>query len=112
MGVMVFLAGCDYSKSSNRDGFFYNTFVEPMSKVLHWLGHSVFNIDYGILIIVLVLVIRIILLPFMLSNYKNSHLMREKMKVAKPEVDGVQRKLNVHVLRRENGSKPRNDGSL
>ena len=93
LGVMVFLAGCDYSKSSNRDGFFYNTFVEPMSKVLHWLGHSVFNDDYGIAIIVLVLVIRIILLPFMLSNYKNSHLMREKMKVAKPEVDGVQEKV-------------------
>ena len=93
LGVMVFLAGCDYSKSSNRDGFFYNTFVEPMSKVLHWLGHSVFNDDYGIAIIVLVLVIRIILLPFMLSNYKNSHLMREKMKVAKPEVEGVQEKV-------------------
>ncbi|EZI36382.1 membrane protein insertase YidC [Staphylococcus haemolyticus] len=93
LGVMVFLAGCDYSKSSNRDGFFYNTFVEPMSKVLHWLGHSVFNDDYGIAIIVLVLLIRIILLPFMLSNYKNSHLMREKMKVAKPEVDGVQEKV-------------------
>ncbi|WP_053041895.1 membrane protein insertase YidC [Staphylococcus haemolyticus] len=93
LGVMVFLAGCDYSKSSNRDGFFYNTFVEPMSKVLHWLGHSVFNDDYGIAIIVLVLVIRIILLPFMLSNYKNSHLMREKMKVAKPEVDGMQEKV-------------------
>lgn len=93
LGIMVFLAGCDYSKSSNRDGFFYNTFVEPMSKVLHWLGHSVFNDDYGIAIIVLVLVIRIILLPFMLSNYKNSHLMREKMKVAKPEVDGVQEKV-------------------
>lgn len=93
LGVMVFLAGCDYSKSSNRDGFFYNTFVEPMSKVLHWLGHSVFNDDYGIAIIVLILVIRIILLPFMLSNYKNSHLMREKMKVAKPEVDGVQEKV-------------------
>lgn len=93
LGVMVFLAGCDYSKSSNRDGFFYNTFVEPMSKVLHWLGHSVFNDDYGIAIIVLVLVIRIILLPFMLSNYKNSHVMREKMKVAKPEVDGVQEKV-------------------
>lgn len=93
LGVMVFLAGCDYSKPSNRDGFFYNTFVEPMSKVLHWLGHSVFNDDYGIAIIVLVLVIRIILLPFMLSNYKNSHLMREKMKVAKPEVDGVQEKV-------------------
>lgn len=93
LGVMVFLAGCDYSKSSNRNGFFYNTFVEPMAKILHWLGHSVFHDDYGIAIIVLVLVIRIILLPFMLSNYKNSHMMREKMKIAKPEVEGVQEKV-------------------
>lgn len=29
----------------------------------------------------------------MLSNYKNSHMMREKMKVAKPEVDGIQEKV-------------------
>ena len=38
LGVMVFLAGCDYSKPENRDGFFFNTFVEPMDKLIHWLG--------------------------------------------------------------------------
>ena len=71
------LAGCDYSKPENRDGFFFNTFVEPMDKLIHWLGSS-FNNDYGLAIIVLVLAIRVVLLPFMLSNYKNSHMMREK----------------------------------
>ena len=90
LGIMVFLAGCDYSKQGNRTGFFYNTFVDPMEKILHWLGSGIFNNDYGLAIIVLVLVIRIVLLPFMLSNYKNSHMMREKMKVAKPEVSEVQ----------------------
>ena len=49
--------------------------------------------NFGLAIIVLVLFIRLILLPFMLSNYKNSHMMREKMKVAKPEVDGIQEKV-------------------
>lgn len=93
LGLMVFLAGCDYSKQENRSGFFYNTFVDPMEKLLQWLGSGVFNNDYGIAIIVLVLVIRIVLLPFMLSNYKNSHMMREKMKVAKPEVNEVQEKV-------------------
>ena len=74
LGVMVFLAGCDYSKPENRNGFFFNTFVEPMYNVI-------------------VLAIRIILLPFMLSNYKNSHMMREKMKVAKPDIDAIQEKV-------------------
>ncbi|BCU52830.1 YidC/Oxa1 family membrane protein insertase [Staphylococcus auricularis] len=92
LGVMVFLAGCDYSKPENRDGFFFNTFVAPMDKLIHWLGHA-FNDNYGLAIIVLVLVIRLVLMPFMLSNYKNSHMMREKMKVAKPDIDAIQEKV-------------------
>lgn len=92
LGVMVFLAGCDYSKPENRDGFFFNTFVAPMDKLIHWLGHA-FNDNYGLAIIVLVLVIRLVLMPFMLSNYKNSHMIREKMKVAKPDIDAIQEKV-------------------
>ena len=41
----------------------------------------------------LVLAIRIIVLPFMLSNYKNSHMMREKMIIAKPDMDAVKEKV-------------------
>ncbi|AMY06654.1 hypothetical protein CD149_05255 [Staphylococcus condimenti] len=92
LGIMVFLAGCDYSKLENRTGFFYNTFVKNMDNIIHWLGSS-FNNDYGLAIIVLVLAIRIIVLPFMLSNYKNSHMMREKMVIAKPEMDAVKEKV-------------------
>ncbi|MDU2137820.1 MAG: YidC/Oxa1 family membrane protein insertase, partial [Staphylococcus warneri] len=93
LGLMVFLAGCDYSKPGARSGFFYNTFVDPMKHLLQWLGNDVLHNDYGLAIIILVFVIRLVLLPFMLSNYKNSHMMREKMKVAKPEVDGIQEKV-------------------
>ncbi|AYU55714.1 membrane protein insertase YidC [Staphylococcus debuckii] len=92
LGIMVFLAGCDYSKPENRTGFFYNTFVKNMDNIIHWLG-SHFNNDYGLAIIVLVLAIRIIVLPFMLSNYKNSHMMREKMIIAKPDMDAVKEKV-------------------
>ena len=72
------LAGCDYSKPGSRSGFFYNTFVDPMKHLLQWLGNDVLHNDYGLAIIILVFVIRLVLLPFMLSNYKNSHMMREK----------------------------------
>ncbi len=64
-----------------------------MKNVLDWLGNNLLNDNYGLAIIILVLVIRIILLPFMLSNYKNSHMMRQKMKVAKPEVEKIQEKV-------------------
>ena len=71
------MAGCDYSKPEKRSGFFYNTFVDPMKKCIG-LENNLLNDNYGLAIIILVLVIRIILLPFMLSNYKNSHMMRQK----------------------------------
>ncbi|HDJ2914264.1 TPA: hypothetical protein PP386_002691, partial [Staphylococcus aureus] len=43
LGIMVFLAGCDYSKPEKRSGFFYNTFVDPMKNVLDWLGNNLLN---------------------------------------------------------------------
>ncbi|QLK86499.1 membrane protein insertase YidC [Staphylococcus sp. 17KM0847] len=92
LGITVLLAGCDYSKPENRDGFFFNTFVAPMDKLIHWLGHQLDN-NYGLAIIIIVLVVRIVLLPFMLSNYKNMHMMREKMKIAKPDITAVQEKV-------------------
>ncbi|MFO3701578.1 membrane protein insertase YidC [Staphylococcus felis] len=92
VGVVLLLAGCDYSKSENRNGFFYNTFVQPMDNLIHWLGNHLDN-NYGLAIIIIVLVVRIVLLPFMLSNYKNMHMMREKMKIAKPEITEAQEKV-------------------
>ncbi|UEX90704.1 membrane protein insertase YidC [Staphylococcus ratti] len=92
LGVVLLLAGCDYSKPENRTGFFYNTFVSPMDHLIHWLGDHLNN-NYGLAIIIIVLVVRIVLLPFMLSNYKNMHMMREKMKIAKPEITEAQEKV-------------------
>ncbi|KIX91368.1 membrane protein [Staphylococcus microti] len=92
LGITVFLAGCDYSKPENRDGFFYNTFVQPMDSLIHWLGHELNN-NYGLAIIIIVLVVRIVLLPLMLSNYKNMHMMREKMQIAKPDITAAQEKV-------------------
>ena len=57
------LSACDYSKSENRNGFFYNTFAAPMDHLLHWLG-SIFDNNYGLAIISIVLIVRIIMLPF------------------------------------------------
>lgn len=88
----VLLAGCDYSKSENRNGFFFNTFAKPMDNLLHWLGHNL-NDNYGLAIIVIVLAIRLVMLPFMLSQTKNGQIMRKVMDIAKPEMKEVQEKV-------------------
>ncbi|WP_422636033.1 membrane protein insertase YidC [Staphylococcus gallinarum] len=98
-GVMVFflitfvsLSGCDYSKVENKNGFFYNSFAVPMDHLLHWLG-SIFENNYGVAIITIVLIVRIIMLPFMLAQSKNGHFMRKKMAILKPEMTRIQEKI-------------------
>ena len=86
------LSACDYSKSENRNGFFYHTFAVPMDQLLHWLG-SIFDNNYGLAIITIVLIVRIIMLPFMLAQSKNGHLMRKKMEIVKPELTKIQEKI-------------------
>ncbi|WP_437750943.1 membrane protein insertase YidC [Staphylococcus shinii] len=90
--ALIILSGCDYSKSQNKSGFFYNTFAQPMDHLLHWLG-SVFNNNYGLAIIVIVLIVRIVMLPFMLAQSKNGHFMRKKMEIVKPEIKEMQKKI-------------------
>ncbi|MCO4365747.1 membrane protein insertase YidC [Staphylococcus agnetis] len=90
--VLLILSGCDYSKPQNRTGFFYEYLFIPINHSLHWLGSNLNN-NYGLAIIIIVLAIRLILMPFMLGQYKNSHEMREKMKFAKPDLSLVQEKV-------------------
>lgn len=89
---LILLSGCDYSKRQNQSGFFYYLFVKPMDILLHFLGR-LFNDNYGIAIIIIVLIVRFILLPLMLIQVKNMHMMREKTNVVKPELDAIREKI-------------------
>src|SRR5699024_2492140 len=75
-----------------KNGFFYNTFAEPMDHLLHWLG-SIFDNNYGLAIIGIVLMVRIIMLPFMLAQCNNGLFMRTKMEIIKPEMTKIQEKI-------------------
>jgi YidC/Oxa1 family membrane protein insertase len=90
--ALLTLSGCDYSNPENKNGFFYNTFAAPMDHLLHWLG-SIFDNNYGLAIIAIVLIVRIIMLPFMLAQSKNGNLMRKKMEIVKPELTKIQEKI-------------------
>lgn len=100
MGLVLVLAGCDYSQEENRDGFFFNTFVQPMDNLLHFLGDNLGN-NYGLAIIVITLIVRLVIFPFMMNTYKNQMMMREKMKIVKPEMEEIQKRVKVATTQEE-----------
>src|SRR5699024_5358104 len=100
MVLVLFLAGCDYSQPENRDGCFYNTLVQPMDTLLHWLGDNLDN-NYGLAIIVITLIVRLAIFPFMMRTYKNQMMMREKMKIVKPEMEAIQQRVKVATTQEE-----------
>jgi YidC/Oxa1 family membrane protein insertase len=100
MGLVLLLAGCDYSQEENRDGFFFNTFIQPMDNLLHFLGDNLGN-NYGLAIIVITLIVRLVIFPFMMNTYKNQMMMREKMKIVKPEMEEIQKRVKVATTQEE-----------
>lgn len=92
MSVVILLGGCDYSHKEDQHGLFYTIFVKPMDMLLHFLGRT-FHENYGLAIIVIVLIIRLVLMPLMFIQVKNIHIMRGKTQVVKPEIEKLQDKL-------------------
>lgn len=87
----VLLSACS-GANGKGDGFFNTYFVEPFAVSIHYLA-ELFNGSYGLSIILITLCIRLILMPFMLKQYRNQMNMKEKMDVMKPEMDAIQKKM-------------------
>lgn len=125
LGLLLFvLTGCQAVE--NQEGFFYSTFVRPMNWLLEFLGNDLFNGSYGLAIIAITIVIRLILMPFMLRNYRQQSKMKSKMDIVKPKMEEIQERLKAAqtkeeqmaiqqemlTLYRENGINPLNMGCL
>lgn len=84
---VFFLSGCS---AQDRSGTFYETFVKPMdmflSKTHEYVG------SWGWSIVIITLIVRIIILPFMLNNYKTQNKARRGQVLARPELEVVQAK--------------------
>lgn len=89
----LLLSACSPQTGANI-GFFHTYFVEPLTSVILGTAH-VFSNSYGIAIILITLLVRIILLPLMLKQYKTQANMKEKMDLLKPEMDEIQQKLKT-----------------
>lgn len=83
------LVGC--SGVTNQTGFFYDSFVRPFAWLIHEIG-TVLGGNFGLALIIITLMIRLALMPFMLKTYKNQQLMKVKMDKLKPEMEEIQKR--------------------
>lgn len=98
-GILLFLlSGCQAVE--NQEGFFYNTFVKPMDWLLNTFGEW-FGGSYGLAIIAITIIIRLILMPFMLRNYRQQSIMKSKMDIIKPKMDDIQARLKKAQTKEE-----------
>ena len=86
--IIIFLTGCS---SKDNDGLFYNTFTKNMDMFLSNI--NVFVQSWGVSIIIITLIVKGIILPFMLKNYKRQRTSSINTEKAKPELDIVQNKI-------------------
>lgn len=88
--IPALLTGCQ--AMTNEGSFFQSTFVNPFTKLIH-LFAGLTGGSYGLAIILITLLIRLVLMPLMLKQYKNQMNMKEKMEILKPEMDEIQKKI-------------------
>jgi YidC/Oxa1 family membrane protein insertase len=86
----MLLTGCQALTSEGS--FFQSTFINPFTWLIHVFA-GLTGGSFGLAIILITLLIRLVLLPLMLKQYKNQQNMKEKMEILKPEMDEIQKKL-------------------
>ncbi|WP_243293106.1 membrane protein insertase YidC [Bacillus sp. FJAT-47783] len=123
--MMFILTGCSMNGTDQNGGFFHTVLVEPFSFAIETIA-SIFHDNYGIAIIIITLMIRLLLMPMMLKQQKQQKIMKEKMDSIKPKMNEIQEKLKrakdraeqqqvqleMMSLYKENGINPLSVGCL
>ena len=92
MSLLLVLTGCQ--KVENEEGFFYGLFVKPMDWALDTLGNF-FDGSFGLAIIAITLIIRLVLMPFMLKTYRTQSEMKVKMDTVRPMMEDIQARMKA-----------------
>jgi YidC/Oxa1 family membrane protein insertase len=102
-GVLLLLSACSQNKptsSTNNNGFFHHYFVNPFASFIHYTAH-ILGGNYGLAIVVVTLIIRLVLMPLTLRTFKNQQQMKAKMDKVKPEMDAIQAKIKKSKSKEE-----------
>ncbi|MGJ7921537.1 membrane protein insertase YidC [Neobacillus sp. LXY-4] len=93
IGVLtLLLTGCSQATTQNNDSLFHQFLVEPFTIAIQGLA-NLFQGSFGLAIIFITIIIRLVLMPLMLRQYKSQQAMKEKMDALKPELTEIQEKI-------------------
>ena len=92
--ALLFLTGCVKTKNGKPtgDGFVYTFLVKPMSAAVEFFAHNL-GFGFGIAIILVTVIVRLVILPLGLNQAYKSSYMQEKMRYLKPVLEPIQNKL-------------------
>lgn len=89
--MVIVLAGCSMDPAVNPidpdKGFWDKFFVYPLSETLDWFANIFFD-EYGISILIVTIIIRLIILPLTIKQYRSS----KKMQAIQPELKKLKEK--------------------
>lgn len=103
LGLVLLLSGCVSTNSDGSpktSGLVYRTLVVPLGKFLDWMVNN-FNWSYGLAIIMLTVIVRLIILPLGIYQSKKSLVQSEKMQAIKPQIDAAQERLKQATTQEE-----------
>ncbi|MBB4824803.1 YidC/Oxa1 family membrane protein insertase [Sporosarcina luteola] len=83
---IMLLSGC--SAAGEQTGFFFDVFVRPMTWSIHELG-TFFGDSYGMAIVAITILIRLLLMPLMMKSYKSQRATKNRMKQVQPQLDAL-----------------------
>jgi len=114
--LILLLSGCSPSSSTmapidpNTASFFVKYFVYPLSRTLDWFADHLWG-QYGLSILVVTVIIRLIILPLTLKQYKSSKRMQDlqpEMKKLKEKYKDDAKKQQEETMKlfQQNGVNP------
>lgn len=92
---LLLLSGCGTNGAITADtpGFFNHYVIFPLSYAIQHIA-SFCGGSYGAAIILMTILIRLALMPFMLRQHRSQQAMKQKMNAMKPELDKLNEKYN------------------
>ncbi|GAA0594613.1 membrane protein insertase YidC [Virgibacillus siamensis] len=91
--LILLLTGCATNEPIDPESanFFEHYFILPFSIIIKYVA-ALLSDNFGLSIIVITLLIRLAIMPFMLKQMRTSRDMQKKMKALKPELDAINEK--------------------
>lgn len=97
--TFLILSGCS-DNGGTEGNFLIQVFVEPFTFLIKSTA-TLFDGSFGIAIVLMTLLIRLVLMPFMLKQQRGQQQMKEKTTVIKPEIDRIQSEIKKMNNREE-----------